>query len=66
MEQMNMQEPMDLVVVMELFTTLLKMLDPVETCILNLRRNALLHSTARYIINERTGSVDATDILLEI
>jgi hypothetical protein len=66
MEQMNLQELMDLVVVVELFITLLKMLDPVETCILNLRRNALLHSTARYIINECTRSVDATDILPEI
>jgi len=66
MEQMNLQELMDLVIVMELFTTLLKMLDPVETCILNLRRNALLHSTAHYIINERTRGVDAIDILLEV
>jgi hypothetical protein len=30
MEQMNLQELMDLVVIMELFTTLLKMLDLVD------------------------------------
>jgi hypothetical protein len=27
----------------------LKMLDPVQTCILNLQRKALLHSTGLYI-----------------
>jgi hypothetical protein len=38
MEEVPLEKAVDLVVVMELSTTLLKMLDPVEACILNLWR----------------------------
>ena len=56
---------MDSVVITKPGTTLLKMLDPVETCILNLRRKTLLHLTVLDISHKCTGSVQVTDILLE-
>jgi hypothetical protein len=62
---MLLQELMDLVVIVELSTTLLKMLDPVEACILNLGSKALLYSTAFDISDEHTGSALIADILLE-
>jgi hypothetical protein len=65
MEQVNLQEPIDLVVVMELFTTLLKMLDLVETCVLNLRRKKLLHLTTVNISHKDSGGAHAIDVLLE-
>ena len=56
---------MHLVVVMKLSTALLKMLDPVETCILNLRRKTMLNSTAFDVAYKQTGNVQATDVLLQ-
>ena len=40
-------------------------LNPVDICILNLRAKVLLHLTSLYIRHKGTGSVHATDILLE-
>jgi hypothetical protein len=65
MKQMHLQELMNLVVVVEFVTTLLKMLDPVETCILNLRREVLFYSTALHVSDEYTGSAHDTDVLFE-
>ena len=62
MEQMLPQELMNLVIIMELSTTPLKMLDPVKTCILNIKRKTLFHSTVFYISHKHTGSIQATDI----
>jgi hypothetical protein len=54
-----------LVIVIKLSTTLLKMLNPVEICILNLWRKALLHLTALYISRKNPRGAQATDVLLE-
>jgi hypothetical protein len=62
---MNLEELMDFVVVAKLSTTLLKMLDPVETRVLNLRRKTLLHLTAVNIGYKDSGGAHATDVLLE-
>jgi hypothetical protein len=56
---------MDLVIVVELSTTPLNMLDPVEACIVYLWRKALLYSTAFYISRESAESMQATNISLE-
>jgi hypothetical protein len=55
---------MHLVVVAKLSAALVKMLDPVETCILNLRRKTELNSTTLNVGYKHTGSVQATDVLL--
>ena len=65
MEQMLPQELMNLVVIIELSIALLKVVNPVKTCILNLGRKILLHSTAFYICQKHTGSAQATDVSLE-
>jgi hypothetical protein len=49
-----LQKLMDLIVIVELFTTLLKMLDPVETYVLELRKKSFIHSTALHISHEYT------------
>jgi hypothetical protein len=56
---------MDLVIVVKLSTTLLKMLDLVETCILYLRRKALLYTTTLYISNQHSGSIYVIYVLLK-
>jgi hypothetical protein len=56
-EQMLLQELMNLVVIVKLSTTLLKMLDPVEAYILNIGSKVLLYSTALYISHEYTRSL---------
>ena len=48
---------MDLVVVVKLNTALIKMLDPVETSVLNFQRKILLHSTALKVGCEYTRYV---------
>jgi hypothetical protein len=48
---------MDLIVVMNLGTAFLKMLDPVETCILNFWRKAFFNSTALHLCYQHTRSV---------
>jgi hypothetical protein len=63
-EKMLLQELMHLVVVVKLSTTLLKMLDPVKACILNLRRKTALNLTAFDVSNKNTGIVQVTDVLL--
>ena len=64
-KKMLLQKLIDLIVVVELFTTLLKMLDPVETCVLDPRRKPFMHSTALHISHENTWSAQVTDILLK-
>jgi len=56
-KEMLPQEHMDLVIIPKLSTTLPKMLDPVQACILNLRRKTLLHSIALYVNYKHAGSV---------
>ena len=46
MKEMLLYELMYFVIIVELGTTLLEMLDPIEACVLNLRRKVLFHSTA--------------------
>lgn len=55
---------MNLVVVAQLAATLLEMLHPVETRILNPRRKALLHPTAFNIGRKRARFIHAADIFL--
>src|SRR5215469_9792568 len=62
---MRLQELMNLVAVTKLSTTLLKMLDPVETGILKLRRKVFLKSTAHDISYTCARSVQFTDILFK-
>ena len=64
-KKMLLQKLMDVIVAVEPFTTLLKMLDPVETCVLDLRRKPFIYSTALYTSQEHTWSAQATDILLK-
>jgi hypothetical protein len=45
MKEMHLQELMHLVTIVKLSTAPLKMLDPVETCILDFRRKTALNST---------------------
>jgi hypothetical protein len=56
---------MYLVIVAKLSAALVKMLNPVETCILNLRRKTAFNSTALDVAYKHTGSVHATDVLLQ-
>jgi hypothetical protein len=56
-KEMLLQELMYLIVVAKLRAALLKMLNLVETCILNLRRKTTLNSTALNISYKHTGSV---------
>src|SRR5271155_4729245 len=63
---MFLQELMNLVVVTKLSTTSLKVLDPVEACILNVWTKMFLYLTAFYVSCESARCVQATDISLEI
>jgi hypothetical protein len=63
MKEMHLQKLVDLVVVIDLSTTLLKMLHLVETCILNLWRKGLLYLTPLHISQKDARSIQATDIL---
>jgi hypothetical protein len=56
---------MNLVIVIECSTTILKMLDPVAACILNFGGKALLYSTVFYVSRKSSGSRLATDVSLE-
>jgi hypothetical protein len=64
MKKMLLQEVMHLVVVAKLSAALVKMLNPVEACILNLRRKAALNSTALDVSYKHTGSIQPTNVLL--
>jgi hypothetical protein len=57
MKKMLLQELMHSVVVAKLSATLIKMLNPVETCILKLWWKTALDSTAVYVGHERTRSI---------
>ncbi len=65
MKRMLSEEPVNLMVVMELDTAPLKMLDPVEACILKLWRKTSPYAIAVYVSSESAISVQATDISLE-
>jgi hypothetical protein len=56
---------MDLVVVVKLSITLLKMLNPVEICILNLWRKTMLYLTTLYVGHKCTRSLLTANIFLE-
>jgi hypothetical protein len=62
---MRLQELMDIVIIVELSTTFLKIVDPAETCALNRRRKVLLYSTVLYVSHKGAGSAHATHILLK-
>jgi hypothetical protein len=64
-KKIYLEELIDIVVVLKLGTTLLKMLNPVETCILDLWRKALLYSTTLYISYKCAGTLLPANILLE-
>jgi hypothetical protein len=65
MKQVDLQKLVNLAVIMELHISLLKMLDPVETCILNFRRKALFHLATLDISCKHTRGAQATDISLK-
>jgi hypothetical protein len=56
-KEMLLQELMHLVVVVKLSTAFLNMLDPVETCISDIRRETALNSTALDVGYTYTRSV---------
>ena len=56
-KEMLLQELMHLVVIVKLSTAFLKMLDPIETCILDLGRKTVLNSTALDVGYKHTRSV---------
>ena len=62
---MYLKELIDFVVVVNLSTTLLKMLNPVETCIPDLLRKTLLYSTTLYLSHKCTRVLLSAYILLE-
>jgi hypothetical protein len=64
-KEMLLKEPMYLVVIAKLRAALLEMLDPVETCVLNLRWKTPPDSTTFDVSYERAQPLYATDILLE-
>ena len=57
MKRMLSEEPMNLMVIIELDTAPLKMLDPVEACILKLWRKTLPYSIAVYVSSENAINV---------
>jgi hypothetical protein len=65
MKEMLLQELMHLAIVAKLSAALVKMLNPVETYILNLWREALLHSIAFYIGSEYSRRVHSMDVLFQ-
>jgi hypothetical protein len=64
-KEVYLEELMDLVVVVKLSTALLKMLNPVETGILDLWRKTLLSSTTPYVSYKCTKSLLSANISLE-
>ncbi len=56
-KKMLLQELMHLAIVTKPTSAFLKMLEPVETCILNLKRKTALNSTALNFSYKRTGRV---------
>jgi hypothetical protein len=65
MKKMLLQELMYFVGVVKLSTALVKMLNPVETCVLKLRWKTALDSTALGVGYKHTRSFQATDVLLQ-
>jgi len=65
MEEMLLQELMHLIVVMESSTAFLKMLNPVETCILNFWRKTLFYLTALHFGYKHTRTIQVAYVLLK-
>ncbi len=65
MKEMLFEELMDFVIVAKLNITVLKMLNPVETCVPDLWRKKLLDSTTLYARHKCTGSLLSANVLLE-
>jgi hypothetical protein len=65
-KEIYLEELMDLVIVVKLSITLLKMLNPVKTCVLDLCRKILLYSTTLYVSDKCTRGLMFADILLKI
>ena len=65
MKKMFLEELIDMVIVVKLSTTLLKILDPVEIYIPNFWQEILLYLTILYISDIYTGSVSSANTLLE-
>jgi hypothetical protein len=64
-KKMYLEELMDLAVVVKLSIAFLEMMNPVEACVPDLWRKALLYSTTLYVSHKRTGSLLSANILLE-
>jgi hypothetical protein len=64
-EKMLLQEAVYLAVIAELSAALLNMLDPVKTSVLDLRRKTSLNLASFDLSHKHTGSIYATDVLLE-
>jgi len=64
-KEIYLEELMDLVVVVKLSITLLKTMNPMETCVPDLWRKILLYSTTLYVSHKCTGSHLSANILLE-
>ena len=64
-KKMLLQEMMHLVAVQKLSIALLKMLNPVEACILKVWRKIMLYSTIVHLSYEHTGRVYSADVALE-
>jgi hypothetical protein len=62
---MYLKELMDLAVVVKLSVTLLKMLYPVDTRVLDLRRKTLFYSSLLYVGYKCTGCLLSANSLLE-
>ena len=65
MKEMLLQELVHLVIVARLGAAFLEMLDPVQTCILQLWGKATLYLDSLYVDCKHAGSARATDVLLE-
>lgn len=56
-KEMNLEKVVDLVVIVKLSITFLKMPNPVEACAPNLGRKTLLHSSACNVCHKHARSV---------
>jgi hypothetical protein len=64
-KEMFPEELMNLVVIVKLSTSLLKMLNPIETGVLDLERKKLINEVFRYVNHKRAGSPLSANILLK-
>jgi hypothetical protein len=64
-KEMYLEKLIDFVAVAKLSATLLKMLNPVETCVPDLWRKTILYSTTLYVCHKCTRSLLSANILPE-